>query len=168
MRRLDPMDHTCPIQATDEIEAAFKVMPGYRRAHARGECCHAVFHSNGQAAAWTTALHLQAIQTAAIVRFSQSSPDPTASDIASLVKGMAVQFKLPDGAVSNLAGSTLPVLFARTPASFMDLLGDYRGAKSGELTIADMIREAVEHFAQSKNSLLAANHHGPGRRLLWH
>lgn len=158
MHPLDSLHGQCPIQATNDIEASFRVLPGYRRAHARGECYEAVFRSNGQAAPWTTAPHLQAVDSAAIVRFSQSSPDPAQSDVMSLVKGMAVQFKQPDGMVSNFVGVTLPVFFARTPASFMDLIGDYRRAKSGELTIADMIKDMAEHFAEGKNSLLAAGH----------
>lgn len=56
-----------------------------------------------------------------IIRFSGSSTDPALADLLSPAKGMAVQFILPDGEVTNLVGVTVPV-FLRGPRSPSSIL----------------------------------------------
>lgn len=142
-------------QAVDEIEGLSGIHPGYRRAHAKGTCCQAVFRPNGLAAAFTIAPHLQMQEVQAIVRFSGSSTDPALADILSPAKGMAVQFSLPGGGVSNLVGVTIPVFFARTPESFLDIIRSVHQAREGKLGPIDLIKEITAHFSESKEALLA-------------
>jgi catalase len=142
-------------RAVDAIEELSGVHPGYRRAHARGICCRAVFRPNGLAAAFTTAAHLQEQEVSAVVRFSGSSTDPALADLLSPAKGMAVQFTLPGGGVSSLIGVTLPVFFARTPESFVDILSSVHKARAGNLGPLELIKEVTTHFSESKASLLA-------------
>lgn len=142
-------------QAVDSIEGLSGVHPGYRRAHAKGTCCRAVFRPNGLAAAFTSAPHLQMQEVQAIVRFSGSSTDPALADILSPAKGMAVQFSLPGGGVSNLVGVTVPVFFARTPESFLDIIRSVHQARGGKLGPVDLIKEIAAHYSESKEALLA-------------
>lgn len=144
-------------QTVDVIEDISGVHCGYRRAHAKGVCCHAIFRPNGLAVPFTSAPHLQNQEVNAIVRFSGSSTDPTLSDFMSPAKGIAVQFMLPDGGVTNLVGATIPVFFARTPQSFLDIIGAVQRAKEGTLGPLDLIQEITSHFSESKESLLAVN-----------
>ncbi|WP_342437666.1 catalase family peroxidase [Paenibacillus sp. FSL L8-0436] len=142
-------------QAVDAIEDLSGVHPGYRRAHAKGICCRAVFRPSGLAASFTTAAHLQEQETAAIVRFSGSSTDPVLADVLSPAKGMAVQFSLPDGGVTNLVGVTIPVFFARTPESFLDIIRSAHKAQAGNLGVVELIKEITTHFSESRESLMA-------------
>lgn len=149
----DPRD--MDIQAVDEIEKLTGRHPGYRRAHAKGTCYHAIFQPSGEAAAWTTAPHLQGPQVEALVRFSESSTDPALADLLSPAKGMAVQFRLPEGKVSNLVAVTVPVFFARTPESFMDMLKAVNKARAGNLGIKEIIHQITGHFGEARESLLS-------------
>ena len=142
-------------EAVDAIEALSGVHPGYRRAHAKGVCCRAFFRPSGLGAEFTTAAHLQEQQVNAVVRFSGSSTDPALADILSPAKGMAVQFMLPDGGVTNLVGVTIPVFFARTPESFIDMIHTVHRLQSGTLGPLELIKEIMAHFSESRTSLLA-------------
>ncbi|AIQ49957.1 hypothetical protein R70723_31815 [Paenibacillus sp. FSL R7-0273] len=144
-------------EAVDAIEGLSGVHPGYRRAHAGGICCRAVFRPNGLAAAFTTAPHLQQQETAAVVRFSGSSTDPALADLLSPAKGMAVRFSLPGGGTTCLVGATLPVFFARTPESFVDIVRTAHKAREGNLGPLELIKEITAHFSESKESLLSLN-----------
>lgn len=96
-------------EAVDAIENLSGVHPGYRRAHAAGVCCRGFFRPSGLGKEFTEAEHLQEQQVNAIIRFSGSSTDPALADLLSPAKGMAVQFILPDGEVTNLVGVSVPV-----------------------------------------------------------
>lgn len=144
-------------QAVNAIESLSGVHPGYRRAHARGICCRAVFRPNGLAAAFTTAAHLQEQESAAVVRFSGSSTDPALADLLSPAKGMAVQFSLPDGGSTSLVGATVPVFFARTPEAFVDIVRTAYKAQEGNLGPLELIKEITTHFSESKESFLSLN-----------
>ncbi len=144
-----------PNEAIDSIEGLSGIHAGYRRAHARGVCYRATFHPSGEAASMTTAAHLQGGQLDAIVRFSGSSTDPALADLLSPAKGMAVQFQIPGGKTTCLVGVTVPVFFARTPESFLDLVRAVHKARAGHLSMLDIFKEVAEHFSESKESLLA-------------
>ncbi|MCQ4087931.1 catalase [Saccharibacillus sp. JS10] len=141
--------------AVDELEQMSGVHPGYRRAHARGFCCRASFLPSGKAAPFTIAPHLQHTETQAIVRFSGSSTDPILADMLSPAKGMGVQFMLPEGEVTNMVGVTVPVFFARTPKSFMEMLTTLNRTKAGKMPKSEAIRRFARHFGESRQSLLA-------------
>ncbi|MFS0722274.1 catalase family peroxidase [Paenibacillus sp. 1P07SE] len=142
-------------ESIDAIEGLSGTHPGYRRAHAKGACYRAVFHPSGEAAALTTAPHLQGGSLDATVRFSGSSTDPALADLLSPAKGMAVQFHIPGGRKTYLVGVTLPVFFARTPESFLDLVRAVHKGRAGHLSMLDIFKEVAEHFSESKQSLLA-------------
>ncbi|WP_084783759.1 catalase family peroxidase [Paenibacillus sp. FJAT-26967] len=170
MTRLDPSNEHPALnsgptdlagQAVDAIEDLSGTHPGYRRAHAKGICCRAVFRPSGLAAALTTAPHLQEQEIEAVVRFSGSSTDPALADALSPAKGMAVQFTLPDGGITNLVGVTVPVFFARTPESFLDMIRAAHRAQEGNLGPIDLFKEITTHFSESKESFLAIKHLKP-------
>lgn len=142
-------------QTVDAIENISGVHCGYRRAHAKGICCKAVFRPSGLAAPFTFAPHLQEQEVSAVVRFSGSSTDPAVADFMSPAKGIAVQFKLPDGSITNLVGATIPVFFARTPESFLNMIHAVHRAQDGLLGPIDLIQEITTHLSESKESLLA-------------
>ncbi|MFJ7936450.1 catalase family peroxidase [Sporosarcina sp. NPDC096371] len=115
----------CPlsaIEAIDTIEKRAGLFPAYRRAHAKGIGFDATFSPNGCATPYTTAFHLLQQDTPAIVRFSHSTSNPNPTEQLVPVKGMAVQFQLPKGKVTNLTMATIPVFITKTPEEFIQLL----------------------------------------------
>lgn len=124
--------------AVDRIEKIFGTHPGYRRAHARGKSYRAHFTATGSASQLTTAPHLQEGESDALVRFSHFSPDPTWADAMSPVKGMAVQFQLPNEQVTNIVGVTSPIFFAKTPEIFTEMLGVVKSFKKGKPSLKEL------------------------------
>ncbi|MBM7650563.1 catalase [Bacillus ectoiniformans] len=128
--------------AIDSIEAVAGKFPGYRRAHAKGIGFEAEFKPNGAATAYTTAAHFQETAVPAIVRFSHSSPNPEATELLNPVKGMSVQFQLPNGEITNLANVTVPVFITKTPEAFIDMI---RAVKKGEMGVKDRLEVMAKH-----------------------
>lgn len=131
--------------AINRIEKVFGKHNGYRRAHARGVTYHAVFTATGEAAFLTTAEHLQGGKTQAAVRFSHSAPNPVWTDNLSPVKGMAVQFQLPGGDVTNIVGVNAPIFFAKTPEAFTGMLGIAKSLKKGKLPFLTLIKLLIKY-----------------------
>lgn len=124
--------------AISRIEKVFGTHPGYRRAHARGISYRASFTATGYARHLTTAPHFQKGESRAFVRFSHFSPDPTWADAMSPVKGMAVQFSLPNGEATNIVGVTSPIFFAKTPEIFTEMLGVVKSFKKGKPNLKEL------------------------------
>ncbi|RNF39125.1 catalase family peroxidase [Planococcus salinus] len=136
-------------EAVNQIEKVFGEYPGHRRAHARGSVYEAIFSSNGNASALTTASHFQPGKVQALVRFSHFSPDPTWADIMSPAKGMAVQFKLAEGEVTNIVGVTAPIFLAKTPEVFTEMLRVMKSFKNGKPRFADLA-EVMTQYPESR------------------
>ncbi|HSI68271.1 MAG TPA: catalase family peroxidase [Planococcus sp. (in: firmicutes)] len=135
--------------AINGIENIFGKHSGFRRAHARGELYEAVFTPSGEVAKWTTAPHLQKEDTRAFVRFSHFSPNPTWVDIMSPVKGMAVQFQLRGGDITNIVGVNSPIFFAKTPEAFIEMLRIAKSFTRGKPSLRE-IKEFVSNYPESK------------------
>ncbi|RUT35498.1 catalase family peroxidase [Paenibacillus zeisoli] len=147
-----PDPRTLAQQAVDTIEDFDGPYRGFRRAHAKGACFSAVFTPNGSAASLTTASHLQNTEVPAVVRFSGSNPNPNMADLLSPAKGMAVQFHLPDQSITNIVAASIPVFFARTPESFIDIMKTAAAFKQKELSLPEKIGAIIDHFSESKNA----------------
>lgn len=127
-------------RTVNRIEEVAGTFPGYRRAHAKGELYEAIFTPTGQASSLTTAPHLRDTEVQAIVRFSNSSPNPTTADALAAVKGMSVQFQFSNGDVTNLVGITLPIFVTKSPQTFFDILNTVKSFKDGKPHFKDMVK----------------------------
>lgn len=136
-------------RAIDSIEGAAGKFPGRKRAHARGSSYKGTFKANGKAAYLTSAPHLQGGEVPAIVRFSNSSTNPGHSDAMTPPKGMAVQFQMPDGDVTNLVCTTVPLFFARTPESFTQIIELFASIRKGKPDLKSLAGIAKD-FPESK------------------
>lgn len=131
--------------AVNRIERVFKTEPEFRRAHARGITFEGLFTPNGQAEEYTAAPHLQNEEIKTAVRFSHSSPNPNWNDVMSPVKGMAVQFQLPNGAVTNIVGVNSPIFFAKTPEVFTEMLGIVKSFQNGKPRLRELVKLLVKY-----------------------
>lgn len=127
-----------PATMVDALEAMSGMHHGYRRAHALGGCFEAAFRPSGEAAAFTTAAHLQRDPVPAIVRFSNTHGDPATVDrwAGPTVRGMSVKFRAPE---TDLVSTNLPVFMASTPESFLELTRALTGKAPGSPERADAV-----------------------------
>jgi catalase len=132
-------------RSIDSIEEVAGRFPGHKRAHARGSSYAGTFKPNGKAAYLTSAPHLQHDELPVIIRFSNSSTNPGHSDALTPPKGMAVQFQLPDGSITNLVCTTVPLFFARTPESFSKIMQLFASIREGKPDLKSLISIAKDY-----------------------
>jgi pimeloyl-ACP methyl ester carboxylesterase len=90
-------------KALKGIDEDFGYYPGYRAAQAKGTLCHGMFTAGEEAAALTTAVHLQpGAVTPVTARFSNFTSNPMRHDGSLDVRGMATAFHLGDGTQTDI------------------------------------------------------------------
>src|SRR5262249_51939006 len=118
---LTPRDLT-PARFTDGFQSVNGVHPGFRRNHAKGLGVSGFFDSNGSAVRVSKAAVFRAGRLPVIGRFSLSGGQPYVADSADAVRGLGLQFSLPDGELWRTAMISLPVFPFRTPQAFYEQL----------------------------------------------
>ena len=111
-----------PDQVVTAIEGVFGVNPGQRRNHIKGSCAVGEFVGTKEAAPYTRSALFSGKPVPVIARFSLSGGNPKAPDTAKSVRGMALQFKLPGGALHHMAMLNTPMFGAANPQTFLDLM----------------------------------------------
>jgi catalase len=111
-----------PARFVDEFERAGGIHSGFRRNHAKGVCVRGFFDSNAQGARLSKAVIFQSGRVRVIGRFSLGGGDPHAPDELSTVRGLGLQFSLPDGEQWRTAMVDLPVFPFKDPQAFYDNL----------------------------------------------
>src|ERR1700691_1996274 len=115
-------DKLTPARFVDEFERVGGIHSGFRRNHAKGVCVRGFFDSNGQGARLSKAVVLQSGRVPVIGRFSLGGGNPHASDDLSNVRGLGLQFSLPDDEQWRTAMVNLPVFPFKDPQAFYDNL----------------------------------------------
>src|SRR5271170_6906901 len=111
-----------PARFTDGFEEIDGVHSGFRRNHAKGVGVSGFFESNGNGVRLSKAVVFQPGRVSVLGRFSLGGGQPSAPDTASAVRGLGLQFSLPDGELWRTAMVHLPVFPFRTPEAFYDQL----------------------------------------------
>jgi catalase len=106
----------------DAFEGDFGVHPGQRRNHAKGTCAAGEFVGTTDAVALSRSALFSGKSIPVVARFSLGGGDPQAPDAAPNPRGMALEFKLPDGALQHITMIDAPIFATASPASFRDLL----------------------------------------------
>lgn len=91
---------------------------GFRRAHAKGICITGEFVSSGTMANYSKAAIFQQGSTPFYGRFSIGGGNPTAPDLKSPVRSLALIFPQKNGQQWRMAMNTPPVMAVRTPEDF--------------------------------------------------
>jgi catalase len=115
-------DKLTPGRFTDELERVNGKYSGFRRNHAKGVCVRGSFDSNGQGTRLSKAVVFRTGRVPVIGRFSLGGGDPYAPDVLSNVRGLGLQFSLPDGEEWRTAMISLPVFPLKNPQAFYDNL----------------------------------------------
>jgi catalase len=111
-----------PARLTDAFEHVDGVHPGFRRNHAKGVGVSGYFESNGNGVRLSKAAVFRPGRVQVIGRFSLSGGQPYAADTPDTVRGLGLQFALPDGELWRTAMINLPVFPVRTPEAFYERL----------------------------------------------
>ncbi len=111
-----------PVRFVDEFERVNGIHSGFRRNHAKGVGVRGFFDSNGQGVRLSKAVVFQSGRVPVIGRFSLGGGDPHASDELGNVRGLGLQFSLPDGEEWRTAMINLPVFPFKDPQAFYDNL----------------------------------------------
>jgi catalase len=115
-------DKLTPARFTDELERVNGKYSGFRRNHAKGVCVRGYFDCNGQGTRLSKAVVFQAGRVPVIGRFSIGGGDPHAGDGLSDVRGLGLEYSLPDGEEWRTAMISLPVFPFKDPQAFYDNL----------------------------------------------
>lgn len=111
-----------PARFVDAFEKVGGTHSGFRRNHAKGVCVRGFFESNGKGSRLSKAVVFQSGRVPVIGRFSLGGGDPHATDEFSTVRGLGLQFSLPDGEQWRTAMINLPVFPFKDPQAFYDNL----------------------------------------------
>ena len=111
-----------PARFTDGFEEVDGRHPGFRRNHAKGVGVAGFFDSNGNGVRLSKAAVFRPGRVPVIGRFSLGGGQPYAADAPDTVRGLGLQFSLPDGEVWRTAMINLPVFPFRTPEAFYEHL----------------------------------------------
>jgi catalase len=111
-----------PARLTDAFEHVGGVHAGFRRNHAKGVGVSGFFESNGNGVRFSEAVVFRPGRVPVIGRFSLSGGRPYVADAPDEVRGLGLQFSLPDGEVWRTAMINLPVFPFRTPEAFYEQL----------------------------------------------
>ena len=111
-----------PARLTDAFERVDGVHAGFRRNHAKGVGVSGFFESNGNGMRFSKAAAFRAGRVPVIGRFSLSGGQPYVADAPDGVRGLGLQFSLPDGEIWRTAMINLPVFPFRTPQAFYERL----------------------------------------------
>jgi catalase len=111
-----------PARLTDAFEQVDGLHPGFRRNHAKGLGASGFFESNGNGVRLSKAAVFRPGRVPVIGRFSLSGGQPYAADRPDTVRGLALEFSLPDDELWRIAMINLPVFPVRTPEAFYERL----------------------------------------------
>jgi catalase len=109
-----------PARFTDGFEEVNGRHPGFRRNHAKGVGVTGYFESNGNGARLSKASVFRPGRVEVIGRFSLGGGLPYAADKPDSVRGLGLQFALPDGELWRTAMINLPEFPFRTPQAFYE------------------------------------------------
>src|SRR5229473_3992463 len=118
---LTPSELT-PARFADAFEEIDGTHPGFRRNHAKGVGVSGYFESNGNGVRLSKATVFRPGRVTVLGRFSLNGGQPYAADTPDAVRGLGLEFSLPDGELWRTATVNLPVFPVRTPEAFHELI----------------------------------------------
>jgi catalase len=109
-----------PARFVDGFEEVNGVHAGFRRNHAKGMGVSGFFESNGNGVRLSKAAVFQPGRVPVIGRFSLGGGLPHVADTPDAVRGLGLEFSLPDGELWRTAMINLPLFPFRTPEAFYE------------------------------------------------
>jgi catalase len=107
-------------RVADALEGAYGVHHGQRRNHAKGVGALGSFVGNPEIAAYSRSALFSGKELEVVARFSLGGGNPDAADTEKSARGMALEFRLPDGSLHHITMIHTPMFFAAVPRTFLD------------------------------------------------
>jgi len=142
-----------PWRFVNGFEEVNGVHAGSRRNHAKGVGVSGFFESNGMGVCLSEAVVFRPGRVPVIGRFSLGGGQPYASDKPDTVRGLGLQFSLPDGELWRTAMINLPVFPFRTPEAFYEQMIASKPDKSTGKPDSDKMKEFHEHHPETEKAL---------------
>jgi catalase len=112
-----------PSQMIESFEGTFGEHRGLRRNHAKGTCATGQFVGEQATQELSRSALFSGAKISVLARFSVGGGNPEVADVdASLPRGMALEFRLPEGARQHMTMVNTPIFGGATPASFNDAI----------------------------------------------
>ncbi len=111
-----------PNQVVDSLIGTFGNHPGMRKNHAKGSCAEGVFVGAPEAAKYSRSLLFSGKAVPLVARFSLAGGNPDAADATRNARGLAIEFRLPDGGRQHFTMLNTPVFGAASPNTFNDMI----------------------------------------------
>jgi catalase len=140
-----------PSRFVDGFEEVDGVHSGFRRNHAKGVCVSGSFESNGQGTRLSRAAVFQQGKIPVVGRFSFGGGLPDVADKPDLVRGLGLQFSLPDGEFWRTSMISLPIFPFSTPQAFYEqMIASKPDPKTGKPDPAKMEAFLAKHPETAK------------------
>jgi catalase len=107
-------------KVVDALEGAYGRHKGQRRNHTKGVGALGVFVGNPDATIYSRSALFSGEPLEVVARFSLAGGDPEASDAEKSPRGMALEFRMPDGGPHHMTMIHTPMFFAAVPQTFLD------------------------------------------------
>lgn len=107
-----------PVEVVQSLESTFGVQPGRRRNHIKGTCALGEFTGTPAAALLTRSEQFSGKSIPVVARFSVAGGNPNVADATRNARGMALEFRLPSGALQHMTMLNTPVFGAAHPETF--------------------------------------------------
>lgn len=109
-------------QVVSALEGTFGVHPGERRNHIKGTCALGEFVGDINAAKYSRSALFSGKPVPVVARFSLAGGNPNAPDTAKSARGMALEFRLPNGQLQHMTMLNTPMFGAASPQSFLEMI----------------------------------------------
>ena len=113
---------SAPEAQVNALEGLAGKQAGFRRSQAKGLCASGHFVGNAAGRDLSSASAFSGEKVPVVARFSVGGTNPKASDKNKSVRGLALQFSLPDGAQWLSASISAPVFFISKPEQFVTFM----------------------------------------------
>lgn len=104
------------------LEGLFGKHAGVRRSQAKGVCASGYFVGNAVGRSLSSAAVFNGDRVPVVARFSVGGGNPKASDKSKSARGLALQFKLPNGEQWLTSNVSAPMFFVSKPEQFVPFL----------------------------------------------
>lgn len=151
-----------PDQVVGAIEKVFGVTKGERRNHTKGTCAEGEFVSLPAGAQYSRSVLFSGQPVPVVARFSLGGGNPKASDTGKSPRGMALEFRMPGGALQHMTMLNVPIFGASVPRTFFDQMQALQpDPKTGKPDPEKLKAFAVSHPDSHALGQFMASHNPP-------
>ena len=157
-----PHDAVSADATVNALEEAYGLHRGERRNHTKGTCALGSFVGDERVLKYSRSQLFSGQSIPVVARFSLAGGNPTARDTEKSPRGMALEFRLPNGALQHMTMINTPMFFAATPRTFLDKMKALKpDPRTGEPDPEALKAFAASHPDNTGQARYLAEHNPP-------